>query len=252
VAAITKARGLELAGAIDVRQVGEDSGEVAGIDANEVPIFDDLLMVLASVAQGDRKGVLVDFSTPDACHEATRQALAFGIRVVVGTTGLDPKTVAGLEEFCDKGSIGCVMAPTFCIGQALMEKAAADAAFHYANCEVTEGMPDYPQGSPSPAAVQIAESVSGLGRMYNMPGAGLTPPEGPAAGTEVGGDGVRVYSMYNPSAISTREVTFSGTGDRYTVSHEVTGLEAYTPGILLAVRRIVSVKTFVYGLEKLL
>mmetsp|Transcript_10411 Transcript_10411/g.33644 ORF Transcript_10411/g.33644 Transcript_10411/m.33644 type:complete len:274 (+) Transcript_10411:124-945(+) len=55
VAAITKARGLELAGAIDVRQVGEDSGEVAGIDANEVPIFDDLLMVLASVAQGDRK-----------------------------------------------------------------------------------------------------------------------------------------------------------------------------------------------------
>ena len=55
VAAITKARGLELAGAIDVRRVGEDSGEVAGIDANEVPIFDDLLTVLASVAQGDRK-----------------------------------------------------------------------------------------------------------------------------------------------------------------------------------------------------
>ena len=65
------------------------TGEVAGLDEPlEIPICGapDLPMVLTSVAQDkERYGVLVDFSAPDAVMENYKQAIAFGIRPIIGT-----------------------------------------------------------------------------------------------------------------------------------------------------------------------
>jgi hypothetical protein len=64
------------------------AGEVAGLEeALEIPICgaQDLAMVLTSVAQDkERYGVLVDFSAPDAVMENYKQAIAFGIRPIIG------------------------------------------------------------------------------------------------------------------------------------------------------------------------
>ena len=124
VRAVASARGLELAGAIDLARVGEDAGTVAGLaEPLELPIFDDLLaserlcappynahpslprpasssalalplsplstarhqVVLASLSQARRTGVFVDFTRPETAYDSVKQAVAFGMKAVVGT-----------------------------------------------------------------------------------------------------------------------------------------------------------------------
>ncbi|RYQ94009.1 hypothetical protein Ahy_B09g100216 isoform C [Arachis hypogaea] len=52
VEAVTKARGMELAGAVDTCHVGEDIGQVCGMEEPlEIPIINNLTMVLGSISQ---------------------------------------------------------------------------------------------------------------------------------------------------------------------------------------------------------
>lgn len=78
------------------------AGEVAGLEEPlEIPICGapDLPMVLTSVAQDkERYGVLVDFSAPDAVMENYKQAIAFGIRPIIGTLPPLPRSKPKAER----------------------------------------------------------------------------------------------------------------------------------------------------------
>ncbi|KAL3679338.1 hypothetical protein R1sor_022294 [Riccia sorocarpa] len=76
IAAISKARGTEVAGAVDVQEVGRDAGEVAGLEEPlEIPIINDLVMVLGSLSQNTTSGVMVDFNSDSTLvHDNVRQA----------------------------------------------------------------------------------------------------------------------------------------------------------------------------------
>ncbi|XP_014628536.1 dihydrodipicolinate reductase-like protein CRR1, chloroplastic isoform X4 [Glycine soja] len=53
VVAVTKARGMEVAGAVDTCHVGEDIGKICGMEEPlEIPIINDLTMILGSISQG--------------------------------------------------------------------------------------------------------------------------------------------------------------------------------------------------------
>ncbi|XP_021284439.1 dihydrodipicolinate reductase-like protein CRR1, chloroplastic isoform X3 [Herrania umbratica] len=53
VVAVTKARGMEVAGAVDSYFIGEDIGKVCDMEEPlEIPIMNDLTMVLGSISQG--------------------------------------------------------------------------------------------------------------------------------------------------------------------------------------------------------
>ncbi|XP_044958793.1 dihydrodipicolinate reductase-like protein CRR1, chloroplastic isoform X2 [Hordeum vulgare subsp. vulgare] len=76
IAAVSKARGMELAGAIDSQCIGMDVGELTGMDeALEIPVLNDLTMVLCSIAQTRATGVVVDFSEPSSVHDNVKQDL---------------------------------------------------------------------------------------------------------------------------------------------------------------------------------
>jgi len=52
IVAVSKARGMELAGAIDSQGIGEDAGQISGMEEPlEIPVLNDLTMVLGSIAQ---------------------------------------------------------------------------------------------------------------------------------------------------------------------------------------------------------
>jgi dihydrodipicolinate reductase len=80
------------------------AGEVAGLEEPlEIPICAavDLPMVLTSVAQDkERYGVLVDFSAPDAVMENYKQAIAFGIRPIIGSppSPINPRGAERLQR----------------------------------------------------------------------------------------------------------------------------------------------------------
>jgi len=48
------------------------------------------------------------------------------------------------------------------------------------------------------------------------------------------------------------QVRFSAAGETLSFKHDVTDYKAFCPGVLLSIRRVVNLKTFVYGIDKLL
>src|SRR4028119_713878 len=87
VKAVAQAEDMTLLGAIDrsPEHQGKDAGELAGMDALEIPITDQLEPMLAFASQERQLGVMVDFTHPSTVYDNIRSAIAYGIRPVVGT-----------------------------------------------------------------------------------------------------------------------------------------------------------------------
>jgi 4-hydroxy-tetrahydrodipicolinate reductase len=82
--------------------------------------------------------VLVDFTHPSKVYDTIRSAIAYGIRPVVGTTGLSPAQLQDLAEFADKASTGCLIIPNFSIGIVLLQQAAIQASQYFDHVEIIE------------------------------------------------------------------------------------------------------------------
>ncbi|PIA49623.1 hypothetical protein AQUCO_01300417v1 [Aquilegia coerulea] len=249
IVAITKARGMEVAGAVDSDLVGEDVGKLCNMEeALEIPIINDLTMVLGSISQSKATGVVVDFTEPSTVYDNVKQATAFGMKSVVYVPKISLDTVTALSAFCEKATMGCLVAPTLSIGSILLQQAAITASFHYNNVEIVESRPNA-SDLPSPDAIQIANNLSDLGQMYNREDISTDVL---ARGQLLGEDGIRVHSLVLPGILASTAVHLSGAGEVYTLKHDITDVTSLMPGLILAIRRVVRLKNLVYGLEKFL
>ncbi|KAF3944763.1 hypothetical protein ACB098_12G065700 [Castanea mollissima] len=249
VIAVTKARGMEVAGAVDSYLVGEDIGKVCDMEEPlEIPIINDLTMVLGSISQSKATGVVIDFTDPSTVYDNVKQATAFGMKSVVYVPRIKLDTVAALSGLCEKASTGCLVAPTLSIGSILLQQAAISASFHYNNVEIVESRAS-PADLPSPNATQIANNLSNLGQIYNRQDISTDVL---ARGQVLGEDGVRVHSLVLPGLVSSTTVHFSGPGEIYSLKHDITDVQCLMPGLILAIRKVVRLKNLVYGLEKFL
>ncbi|CAN6564988.1 unnamed protein product [Malus baccata var. baccata] len=279
VVAVTRARGMEVAGAVDNYLVGEDIGKVCDMEEPlEIPITNDLTMVLGSISQSKALGVVVDFTEPSKVYDNVKQATAFGMRSVVYVPKIKLDTVSALSALCDKASMGCLVAPTLSIGSILLQQAAISASFHYNNVEIVESRASA-LDFPSSDATQIANNLSNLGQIYNREDIStdvrvssstilclsvLVLSHGleliaiflsyvhKARGQVLGDDGVRVHSLVLPGLPASTTVHFSRLGEVYSLKHDITDVQCLMPGLLLAIRKIVRIKNLVYGLEKFL
>ncbi|KAF8379424.1 hypothetical protein HHK36_028859 [Tetracentron sinense] len=240
---------MEVAGAVDSHLVGEDIGKVCNMEeALEIPIIKDLTMVLGSISQSKATGVVIDFTEPSTVYDNVKQATAFGMKSVVYVPRINLDTVAALSAFCEKASMGCLIAPTLSIGSILLQQAAISASFHYNNVEIVESRPNA-SDLPSPGAVQIANNLSNLGQIYNREDLSTNIL---ARGQVLGEDGVRVHSLVLPGLPSSTTIHFSGPGEVYSLKHDITDVQCLMPGLVLAIRKVVRLKNLVYGLEKFL
>ncbi|KAE8022485.1 hypothetical protein FH972_008280 [Carpinus fangiana] len=247
--AVTKARGMEVAGAVDSYLVGEDIGKVCDMEEPlEIPIMNDLTMVLGSISQSKATGVVIDFTDPSTVYDNVKQATAFGMKSIVYVPRIQPDTVTALSALCDKASMGCLVAPTLSIGSILLQQGAISASFHYNNVEIVESRPSATD-LPSPDATQIANNLSNLGQIYNRQD---ITTDVLARGQVLGEDGVRVHSLVLPGLPSSTTVYFSGPGEIYSLKHDIIDVQCLMPGLILAIRKVVRLKNLVYGLEKFL
>ncbi|XP_075496716.1 dihydrodipicolinate reductase-like protein CRR1, chloroplastic isoform X1 [Primulina tabacum] len=251
VVAITKARGMEVAGAVDSNLVGEDIGKICDMeDALEIPVMNDLTLVLGSISQSKAQAVVLDFTDPSTVYENVKQATAFGMKSVVYVPRIKMDTVSALSAFCERASMGCLVAPTLSIGSILLQQAAISASFHYNNVEIVESRSNAGgQDFPSQDAIQIANNITNLGHVYNREDISADIK---ARGEVVGEDGVRVHSLILPGLPSSTSVYFSRPGEVYTIKHDIMDVQCLMPGLILAIRKVVRLKSLVYGLEKLL
>jgi 4-hydroxy-tetrahydrodipicolinate reductase len=254
--AVAQASDLILLGAIDTspQHQGKDAGELAGLsEPLEVPISNQLEPMLAYVA-GERQmqpGVLVDFTHPDVVYNNIRSAIAYGIRPVVGTTGLSPAQIQELSDFAEKASTGCLIIPNFSIGMVLLQEAAVRASQYFDHVEIIELHHNQKADAPSGTAIQTAQLLGELGKTFNTAMVEETEKIAGARGS-LADEGIRIHSVRLPGLIAHQEVIFGAAGQIYTLRHDTSDRACYMPGVLLAIRKVNQLKSLVYGLEKIL
>jgi 4-hydroxy-tetrahydrodipicolinate reductase len=254
--AVAQASDLTLMGAIDTtpEHQGKDAGELAGLsEPLEVPITNQLEPMLGYVA-GERQmqpGVLVDFTHPDAVYNNIRSAIAYGIRPVVGTTGLSPAQLEELADFAEKASTGCLVIPNFSIGMVLLQEAAVRASQYFDHVEIIELHHNQKADAPSGTAIQTAQLLGELGKTFNTAIVEETEKIAGARGS-LADEGIRIHSIRLPGLIAHQEVIFGAAGQIYTLRHDTSDRACYMPGVILAIRKVNQLKSLVYGLEKIL
>jgi 4-hydroxy-tetrahydrodipicolinate reductase len=169
--------------------------------------------------------VVVDFSTPDTALENARHCLDAGVHCVMGTTGADFASLAGV------GSANLFVAPNFAIGAVLMMKFAAEAAAHMPECEIVELHHDGKLDAPSGTAALTAEVIGAAGGNVHQP----------------------IHSVRLPGLVAHQEVIFGAPGQTLTIRHDSIDRESFMPGVLLAIRKVGDLETSpTVGLDKLL
>ncbi len=251
--AVSQADDMILIGAVDhnPEYLGEDAGEVAGCEALEVPILNDLQSTLVLATQEKIQGVMVDFTHPSGVYENTRTAIAYGVRPVVGTTGLSEKQIKALTEFAEKASTGALVIPNFSIGMVLLQQAAIQASQYFDHVEIIELHHNQKADAPSGTAIKTAQMLSGLGKTYN-PAQVEEKEHIPGARGGNAGDNIPIHSVRLPGLIAHQEVLFGAPGQLYTLRHDTSDRACYMPGVLLSIRKVIELKNLVYGLEKIL
>jgi dihydrodipicolinate reductase len=229
-------------------------GELAGLaEPLEIPITNQLEPMLGYVA-GERQGppgVIVDFTHPDSVYDNVRSAIAYGIRPVVGTTGLSPEQLQSLADFAEKASTGCLVIPNFSIGMVLLQQAAVTASRYFDHVEIIELHHNQKADAPSGTAIQTAQLLAELGKTFN-PALVEETEKIPGARGSLASEGIRIHSVRLPGLIAHQEVIFGAPGQIYTLRHDTSDRACYMPGVLLAIRKVLQLKSLVYGLEKIL
>jgi 4-hydroxy-tetrahydrodipicolinate reductase len=155
--------------------------------------------------------VAVDFSVPAAAAGACEAAIAAGIPLVLGTSGLPPDELRRLGERAAAAGVAIFHAPNFAIGAVLLMRFAEEARPLMDACEIVELHADAKRDAPSGTALATA--------------------------ARLGGD-VPIHSVRLPGLVAHQEVIFGALGQTLTLRHDTTSREAFVPGTLLAIRRI--------------
>jgi 4-hydroxy-tetrahydrodipicolinate reductase len=207
---------------------------------------------LFSLADADSQ-VLVDFTHPDVVMDNIRFAIDQGIHAVVGTTGITDERLDTIRTWlADSPSTGILVAPNFGIGAVLSMKFAQLAARYYDSAEVVEFHHPKKADAPSGTALRTAELIAAARREAGLdaPPDATTQARDGARGTDVGG--VHVHALRIAGMVAHQEIVFGAEGETLTIRHDSLDRVSFMPGVLLAVRSIVTRPGLTVGLEALL
>jgi 4-hydroxy-tetrahydrodipicolinate reductase len=244
--AILSSNEFELAGAIARRSAGRDVGELLGLPASGVIVSATLDEALARPAD-----VLVDFTSPDSVKQRTLEALARGVRVVVGTSGLAAADYQDIDRRAIEAGLGVIAAGNFSLTAALAKHFALLAAKHLPSWEIIDYSHAGKVDAPSGTARELAETLGEVAQNKMAVPVERTHGEREARGASIAG--TQVHSVRLPGIVLAFETIFGLPNERLTIRHDAgKGAEPYVNGTLLAVRRVMQVTGLVRGLDRLL
>lgn len=236
---------LELVGAVDIKS-GMDTGEFIGIGKNGILVRDDLEEALKEI----KPNVMVDFTRPNIVFDDACIALRNGISPVIGTTGLSDECKAEIARLTEQNNTPAFIAPNFAIGAVLMMIMAKQAAKYMPNVEIIELHHDQKLDAPSGTALQTVEMIREVRNSMQQGHPDEVEKVAGARGANV--DGIHIHSVRLPGYVAHQEVIFGGLGQTLTIRHDSINRESFMPGVVMACKKVNSLKGLVIGLDKLL
>ncbi|NCU16397.1 4-hydroxy-tetrahydrodipicolinate reductase [Pallidibacillus pasinlerensis] len=237
----------QLVGVVDRINEGKKLSEVD----NEFNNIDCLVYTdIKHCIKDTQPDCLVELSVPQAAFEHIKTALAYNVRPVVGTTGLNQEELDELETIANDGNIGCIIAPNFAIGAVLMMKFSQMAAKYFQDIEIIEMHHDQKLDAPSGTAIKTAQLIEEVrapkkqghpDEIEKMPG---------ARGADM--SGMHIHSVRLPGLIAHQTVMLGGQGETLTIRHDSYNRTSFMTGVKLSIETVMKLDRFVYGLENIL
>jgi len=190
--------------------------------------------------------VVVDVTHPGVSATVVDFALEQGLPILVGTSGWSAERMRGLEKkvAAHNGS-SVYIVPNFSLGATVQNLLAATAAEFFESVEIIETHHAGKIDSPSGTAVRAAETMA---RVRQDRGGVVAPhSEQSARGEQV--LGIPVHSLRIQGVVASQDIVFGGVGETLTVSHNTSSQDAYSQGIALSLRYLVTHKGLTVGLE---
>ena len=226
--------------------LGQDAGVVAGAGAIGVQVGADLGQIFLTA----RPTVLVDFSHGDAAAAHAEVALDHRVPSIIGATGLSADALALLAARAAAEETGVLLAPNFAVGALLMMEFAGRAARFFPHVEITELHHDRKRDAPSGTAARTARLVAAARGPAPAPAVRETEQVPGARGGVI--EGIHVHSVRLPGLVAHQEVLFGGAGQTLSIRHDSVSEDCFMPGVVLAIQKAGTLRTFVEGLEHLL
>lgn len=201
--------------------------------------------------------VAVDFTVPAATETNVHALIDAGVHAVVGTTGWTDESRGRVAEHLDGAAtagtpgLGVLIAPNFGLSAVLAMTFAARAARYFESVEVIElhhpDKVDAPSGTArhTAAAIAAARAEAGVGQ-----GPDSTETGWEARGADV--EGVRVHAVRLRGLVAHEEILFGNAGEQLVIRQDSFDRVSFMPGVLLAVREVVSRPGLTVGLENVL
>ena len=236
--AILAADDLELAAAVSRSSAGQRLGPIA--------IFGSVEEALRVPAD-----VFVDYTSAAAVRGNVLAAIAAGLHVVVGSSGLSDDDYAEIDTAARGRGVGVIAVGNFAISAALLQRFAAEAARHMPNWEIIDYAHDSKPDAPSGTAREVAWRLSQVAPPRTRIPIGETFGHPEARGANISGS--QVHSLRLPGHTIGVEVILGREDERLSIRYEGgVGAEPYIAGTLLAIRRAAEARGLVRGMERLL
>ncbi len=243
--AVQEADGLELVGAVDIKG-GADTGTLVGLPASGILVETDLEALL----ERKKPEVMVDFTRPDVVFGNVMTALKHGTSPVVGTTGLSDEQKAEIAKAAEENATPAFIAPNFAIGAVLLMILSRQAAKYMPEVEIIELHHDKKLDAPSGTAIQTAEMIAEVRKEHQQGNPDEFEKLPGARGANY--EGMHIHSVRLPGYVAHQEVIFGGLGQTLTIRHDSMNRESFMPGVVLAAKKVRSLKGLTVGLDKLL
>jgi len=237
--------GLALTSAVARSAAGRTVGEVLNCDSKV-----EIRPSLAEAMSRDAFDVLVDYTSATSVFDNVRAALAAGVHVVVGSSGVTAEQFETLDALARERQVGALYG-NFSITATLAQVFAAAAARYLKSWEVIEYGHDDKIDAVSGTARELANRLADNG-----------PPEHRLALDEFVGDsrsrganveGTQVHALRLPGMTFGFEIIFGRSHERLTIKHDALArAEPYIDGTILAIRNVPQLVGVHRGLESVL
>lgn len=193
---------------------------------------------------------LIEFTSPEATLIHVEQAAAAGLKIVIGTTGIDAAGIEKIKQAAQKTAV--CFAPNFSVGINLLINLISQAAHTLGDdydVEVIEAHHRLKKDAPSGTAIRLAEALAdSLNRdldkdaVYERKGIiGERPAKQIGMQTIRGGDIVGEHT-----------ILFAGIGERLELTHRASSRQTFARGAVRAAKWLADKAPGLYDMQDVL
>ena len=222
--------------------IGADAGVVAGIEAQDVLITENL--------DADQFDVLIDFTHPTVTSLHVDYCVKNNKKMVIGTTGADQKLEQKLRQAGD--TIAILYAPNMSVGVNLcmqLLQVAARVLGDSVDIEIIEAHHRHKVDAPSGTAIKMGQVIAKtLGRDLNDCAVyGREGQTGPRERKTIGFETIRAGDI-----VGEHTVLFADEGERIEITHKSSNRMTFANGAIRASQWIARQDRGLFGMQDVL